>query len=291
MSAILKPFFNDSSISVFMYKDDGEQLDISLSRQNFEVLINCRKGRVSAPLRHALMSIGFDRVSSTLSYEHAIEEAKEQDYHFVFFDSYAPEHSSVETSAFIESFSEIQPRSILIAVSTTPTAANIFKVIKCGARGYLVPPFTPEVMEEILVRTTQAPKIDSSVLDEANRNGALAKMIFDNLNLLSEYITKIQKQINLEEIDLEESEENMPSYEEIIKIDRYSAALAESVRAARKFCEGSHEDLVNALIDESIRRAMSKSKINTARQKLREQRASSRMDEKKKRRQRRQKRS
>jgi CheY-like chemotaxis protein len=241
-----------------------EKTPVSLKqgRHIIDVMVNCVP-RVLPQVRHALTQIGFDRLTICPSYDNALELCREKEYAFVFFNAYAPEFGEITTAEFIQSFRERNESAIMIAISSKPTADNIFKVIKCGARGYLVAPFTPQAVEEVLLRATEGPKIDERVLEEPDRNRALSVMILDNLDVLVDYLSRIKSMLG---------GDSPPDHDAIIAIDRYSAILSESVRAALKFREDSDEALQERIIEECLLRAQGKSRLSRTRERLKRER-------------------
>lgn len=246
------------------YMPGSQDVSIKNSRRTIPVLVACHKGAVSAPLRHALSQIGFGKIASRNTYELAIEEARLERFTFVFFDAIEPEGSPISSIDFLQTMIEIQSReTIMIGVSVKPTAENIFKVIRHGARGYVIPPFTPVSAEGVLLRATEDPKIDPAVLAAADRNVALARMVLDNLDRLSSYMKRIERQL---------ASDDEPSLEAIIGIDRHSVLLLQSVVAARKFCQDGEQALLNAFMEETISRALGKSKLRLSRHSHKRQR-------------------
>ncbi len=238
-------------------------VDIQTSRHKFNVLVACSKGSVSAPLRHALNTLGFGNIVSRNSYASAAEELRENEYTFVFFDSEPPEESSMSEVEFIEDVTNNVKNIFLIGVSTQPSAENIYRVIRSGARGYLVPPFAPDRIDEVLLHASRGISIDKEILDSPNRNRALAGMVLDSLNLLSKYIKGIEAQV---------MSGNEPDLEAVLQIDQLSLNVSEGTRAAKKLSEGGPAGFLEALIDESIERARGTTRLGRTRQARRRER-------------------
>lgn len=199
------------------------------------------------------------------SYETAIDKAQDTQFDIVFFDSKSQTETYIPEGDFVRQMKLANTKMVMIAVSTTPSPENIFTVIKNGARGYAIPPFTPQALEEIITQAAQGPRIDRAILERPDRNRALVEHILNHLNNLVAYVRSIN--------DTVFSSSEKPDGEKVLEMNRYSITLSESVRAALMFCEGGQDALLEEMVDECCRRASVNTKLGKARRELQKKRA------------------
>ncbi|MEZ4755175.1 MAG: hypothetical protein R3A13_12900 [Bdellovibrionota bacterium] len=239
-----------------------KDINLKTSRHQLDVLISCKNSTVVSTIRHALSSVGFIKLTSRSEFNEALEEAKQRAFELVFFDANSLENGQTESN-FVEDFIALQSEAVLIAVSTEPSAENIFKTIRHGARGYMIAPFTPESVENVILRACEDPKIDQEILDDPNRNRALARFIISKYNRLTEFM----RDVKLESQTTEEFEQKL-----IAGIDTFSVMLAHSVRVSKLFVNGTDEDLAEAIVDALMENQKSKTRLGSMRERLKQKR-------------------
>jgi len=227
---------------------------ISRDRNHFNVMVVCSQGATSSQVRQALKSLGFMQMSTASSHLAAIEKIKVRNFTHVIFDAKTTDMPSLD---FVKLIIEMDANSIMIAISEQPRIDDVFGLLRNGARGFLVPPFTTEMLETVLTQATEGPALSEAVLNAPDRNAAFTAIILNNLYRLS--------------VAMRQAKEFSSA---IRDVKNYNFALKESVDLAQLFCEGSDDDLREKIIEGCINRAKdAASRLGRLRKKLKKERA------------------
>jgi len=233
---------------------------IQHDRQRFSVLVVAQKALTSSQLRQSLKSLGFTQISVVTSHVQAIDRLKTRNFSHHLFDAKVTDMPPVE---FVKQVMEMDPNSIMIAVSEEPRIDDVFGLLKAGARAFLVPPLTVDMIEQVIIQATDGPQLSEAVLHAPDRNAAFVAVILNNLYRLS--------------VAMRQSRE-FKSAEREMKIYNYS--LRESVEMAQLFCDGDEENLRGKIIEGCINRAKDAStRLGRLRKKLRKDRVPGETDE------------
>lgn len=227
---------------------------IQHDRQKFQVLVVASKAITSSQLRQSLKSLGFTQVSVVASHVAALERVKGRNFTHYLFEAKDTDMPSIE---FVKQLLEMEKEAIMIAVSEEPRIDDVFGLLRAGARAFLVPPLTVDMIEQMIVLATEGPQLSEAVLHAPDRNAAFVAVILNNLYRLS--------------VSMRQSRE-FKSAERDVKI--YTYALRESVEMAQLFCEGGDNDLREKIIEGCINRAKDAStRLGRLRKKLKKERA------------------
>lgn len=222
-------------------------------RNNYCILVVCAQGSTSGQIRQALKSIGFQNMSTASSHVQALEKVKIRNFTHIVMDAKTSDMPSLD---FVKKILEMDPKSIIIALSEQPRIDDVFGLLREGARGFIVPPFTTEMIENVFKQATDGPALSEAVLNAPDRNGAFTAIILNNLYRLS--------------VAMRQAKEFTTAARDV---KNYNYALREAVDLAQLFCEGGDEDLKEKIIEGCINRAKdAATRLGRLRKKLKKER-------------------
>lgn len=222
-------------------------------RGHYSVLVVCASSTGSSQVRQALKALGFTQISTAPSHVVGIERAKTRNFTHVVFDAAG---TDMPAGDFVEQILSFEENAIMLAVSLQPRIDDVFGLLRKGARHFIVPPFTTEVLEDVLTTATEGPALSEAVLNAPDRNGAFTAVILNNLYRLS--------------VAMRQSREFESAKREVTG---YNFQLRESVEMAQLFCEGEALDLRDKIAEACILRAKDAStRLGRLRKKLKKTR-------------------
>lgn len=207
----------------------------NVDRSHSHILVVCAQGSTSGQVRQALKSIGYAHVVSAPSHLQGINKTRLRNFSHVIFDA---KPTDMPTFDFVQQMLELDEKCALIAISEQPKIDDVFGLLRLGAKGFVVPPFTIEVLESVVHQSTEGPPLSDAVLNSPDRNGAFTSVILNNLYRLT--------------VAMRQAHE-FPTAEREVKIYNYS--LRESVELAQLFCEGGEDELREKIIEGCLNRA------------------------------------
>jgi DNA-binding NarL/FixJ family response regulator len=207
-----------------------------LNRTQVQVMIVSEVGELIAQLRPTLASLGYAKVAVATHTNQALDKMKERRFNLVFFDS--RKGTSVHAEEIIKQVVRANAEEYAIAVSTQPQVDDLFGLLKLGARGYLVTPFTPDSVDTVIERAFVAPPFCDAIFEAADRNSALAAGVINNLDRLAAVMRHAREFFSAKKDSL-----------------IYSAELHASADLAAMFCENhDHNKLREAYFELCLRR-------------------------------------
>ena len=226
---------------------------LSSDRKHFSVLVVCSQGQVNAQLRQALKALGFPNISSCSTHSAAFDRVQSRHFTHAFYDAKETDMPALE---FTEKVLKFEEKVTMIAISEEPRIDDVFSLLRAGARSFLVPPFTTDMVEEVLSLATEGPRLSEAVLSAPDRNAAFTAVVLNNLYRLSVAMRQARE---------------FPTAERDVK--NYNYALRESVEMGMLFCEGSEEDLRDKIVEGCINRAKDAStRLGRLRKRLKKER-------------------
>lgn len=177
------------------------------ARHLIEVRLVSPKGTLNSQIRTALMQIGFNKISLSNSYLDALTESKSTTPAIVFFDGENPDSSNVPAQKFVGEMTKIGRSPALIAFFVKPSGQKLFELLKCGAKGFLLAPFTAGAIEEAFERVQQGFTVSDDVLAANTPQEAFARIIYHHLNILATDVKPRRKQLGNPEVLEEEMKE------------------------------------------------------------------------------------
>lgn len=213
----------------------GSGKSIAHDRGQFSVLVVVNNSNTSRQIRQAMKSLGFSQISSVATHIAAFDRGQGRHFTHVIFDA---KGTDMPGMAFVDRFIKYEPEVVMIAVSDQPRIDDVFGLLRCGARGFIVPPFTVEVLESVLLQATEGPALSDAVLNAPDRNGAFTAVILNNLYRLS--------------VSMRQAREFASAVRDA---EVYNYQLRESMEMAQLFCEGDESDLREKIVEGCINRA------------------------------------
>ena len=218
------------------------------------MLVIARNGNLSNQVRACLKNLGFSKLSAVGTHVGGLDRMKSRNFQLAIFDAVG---TDMAASDFVREALTLDSKQVLIALSTQPQIDDVFGLLRAGARGYVVCPFTIDSLEMVIARADEGPPFSDTVLQAPDRNSALVGLILNNLYRLSVLMRQARE------------------YPSALKeARRYQSALVESVDIAKMFCvDGNEEILRERIIEECLGRAnTAASRLGRTRQKLQRER-------------------
>jgi two-component system chemotaxis response regulator CheY len=174
------------------------------------------------PIAHnAVQALRFGGVSITDTYLNALERFRERRFTHVLFST---ADSSMPGPAFVTKLLEYDPRIVAVPCSRDPRTEQVFELLQAGARGFIVKPFTPEMLDLGISHATNGEPISDVVLQARDRNEAFAALIAGCLDRLA--------------VALRQGRQYDGAKREAARLQE---ALQNTVRLANMFCQGGPE--------------------------------------------------
>lgn len=204
-------------------------------------------------MRQSLIGLGFATVSDAGDHAQALEKIEDRHYTHMIFDA---KKGRLTAREFLSRAFDLNPELLAIASSYEPTVDDVFDLLLCGARGYIVKPFTTETLDQTLVLSTKGEKISDAVLSARNRNEALAALVMASLDKLA----ILMKQART----FETARHELPNRK---------LALRRAVDIAQTFSKGGPLILREAIIELTIERSQgARSRLGKVRSRIGERR-------------------
>lgn len=224
------------------------------------MLVVCRDPEIGLKTRQALNYIGYGTVSTVNNHGQGIERMKTRNFELIVFDA---QPSNVTPLDFVRQCKVLVSDATLLALSYNPSVEDVFALLREGARGFVVVPFTVDALEAAIERAIIGPPLSEVILEAADRNAALAGLVLNMLYRLTSRMRHCRQfpfALNLVERDKEQ--------------------LNEAMQLALTFCEGGPMGLRDKILEGCQQRAHQPStRLGRTRQrlkKLREQRGDQR---------------
>lgn len=225
----------------------------SADRTSAQIMVVSPQGSTSGQIRQALKSIGYANVTSAPSHVQALNKSRVRNFTHVLFEAKA---TDMPTFEFVSQMMELDENCAMIALSEQPRIDDVFGLLRQGAKGFIVPPFTVETLENVLHQSTEGPPLNEAVLSSPDRNAAFTSVVLNNLYRLT--------------VAMRQAKE-FPTAQREVKI--YSYSLRESVELAQLFCEGGDKELREKFIEGCLNRAQdAATRLGRLRKKLKKER-------------------
>lgn len=222
-------------------------------RQWCKILVVSNTGAVSMQMRQLLKAMGFAHIAVASTHIQGLDRAKTRNFTHVMFDAKPTDMPTVD---FVQQMLAIEEQGILVAISDQPRIDDVFGLLRAGARGFLVPPFTVDNTEEVLIRATEGPALSEAVLNAPDRNGAFAAVILNNLYRVSVAMRQAR------EFETAARDATI-----------YMYALRESIEMGLLFCQGGEAELRDKIAEGCINRAKdAATRLGRLRKKLKRER-------------------
>jgi response regulator of citrate/malate metabolism len=145
------------------------------------VLVSCAKTSVNHHIRSSLQELGFSAVTGVFSHKEAIGKIATTEFRSVFFDIYKTDMAPVD---FISKSKEANPSCNLIVVAEEIEVNDVFDLLRVGATGFIVPPFTFDAVEKSISYAERVAAINPELLDADNVSEAVVEAVLNNFEAL-----------------------------------------------------------------------------------------------------------
>ena len=145
------------------------------------VLVSCAKTHVNHHIRSSLQELGFSAVTGVFSHTEAIDKIAATQFRSVFFDIYK---TDMEPTDFIAKSKEANNSCNLIVVAEEIQVNDVFDLLRVGATGFIVPPFTFDAVEKSISYAERVAGIAPELLDADNVSEAVVEAVLNNFEAL-----------------------------------------------------------------------------------------------------------
>lgn len=215
--------------------EDATKKNSRIRRDNISILVITGNATTNDQLRTSLLSLGYTQISRANSHVQGLEKIKERNFDSILFDARSTDQVPLE---FVQHALAWDNRCVLVALSLEPKIDDVFSLLSAGARGFVVIPFTTDVLDEAILHALDGPPLSDAILTAADRDSALVGMILNSLYRL----TVVMRQAR-----------EFPSAAK--EIPKFKQNLVESSKLAKLFSKGSEDDLRAKIIEECLSRA------------------------------------
>ena len=214
------------------YKIERKFEFLPSERKQCIILIVERDEDTRSSMRSSLKSLGFGEVISVLDHYSGVKKFSDRRFTHVLFDA---RDSEMPAREFLKNITGINRDIVTIPTSLDPTVDDVFELLKEGARGFLVKPFTEESLEEAIILAAKGEPIAEEILYARNRNQALASLALTSLDALA---TILRHARQFETARLE--------------VKRNQQQFERAVQMGRLFAQDGDASLVLAYIERAI---------------------------------------
>ena len=200
------------------------------------VLIASPNCSICTRLKESLRQLGFERVHASSSHREALERAEQEPFSHVFFDG---EETDLPPVAFVEKMCVTQNDLSLIGVSDELQVDHVFELLRAGARGFLVPPFSADSVERSIRYAEQEGRLKQDLLKTEDRGSTMAEVLINNFNLFS----RLQAVLR-----------DAPANRELLQLVKARRSELRSLaRPARSAVPGGEAELVQYIVERCIK--------------------------------------
>lgn len=223
-------------------------------RKASRVLVVDHDSIARSEVKGALRLLEYGIVSEASDFAAALKRLAERPFSHLIFRSHAIDMLPQE---FLETALRNEPEIIALAASEDPQVEDVFNLLKNGAKGYLVLPCNPALLDQAIAQATKGEPISLAVLNARDRNEAFAGMITAHLDRTARV--------------LKEAASHQTAAQEVPEL---IAGLRRAAQMARMFAEGGEEKLLESLEAFCLNRANQRaSRLGRLREKLKEARS------------------
>ena len=230
----------------------GEDYQMSFRERRTAAVLVVDKDPVDLEnLRETLLSLGYGVVHPVNDHDTGLKVLQERRFTHIIFTAEATNLSAQE---FLTRAMRLDSALVSIPTSYRPEAEQIFELLRQGARGFLVKPFSKATLEAAILEATNGEGFSRSILEAEDRNPAFAAMLAGSLDKLADGC-RFSRVSN-----------RAPSTQDF-------AEFSTSVRMSRTFAQGGEQSLLEAIVDFFVKIAQGPAtRLGRLRRRLREQR-------------------
>lgn len=196
---------------MFDIDDIDDDLNFSLSeeeKKSISILIVDESSGERGVLRQALNSLGFAPVRDASNFVQALEQLDAENYTHLLFSTKPGHEASLD---FLRQSLKFQEALIAVPIAKTASTDEVFNMIRFGARGYLLQPFSLDSLNRTLNIATKAEPVPELVNALQHSSKAFAQITANCLD-------KLVQALN--------DDRNKKSYEDILDLRRTMKQVA-----------------------------------------------------------------
>jgi DNA-binding NarL/FixJ family response regulator len=204
-------------------------------------------------MRSALRANGYTNMYHAADHMQAYNVLMERNFTHTMFSTTV---TNMPVTEYVEKVISTNPGIVAIAASYEPSADDVFELLRLGARGLIVKPYTIDSMESSILMATKGDRLAEAVLQARDRNEAFSALVAANLDKLA---------------DAQRQGQTIASAKR--EIERLKANFEASAEMARMFAKDGEEVLRERMVDFFIELSSGPaSRLGRLRHKLRKKR-------------------
>ena len=180
-------------------------------------------------MRTTLITLGYGSINAVSDHDAALKVIEQRNFSHVFFTAV---ETNMPPAEFLRKALQLDPKMITIPSSAQPDVDDVFELLRIGARGFLVKPFSGESVEATIVEATKGEGFSRAILDARDRNEAFSALLAANLDKLADAM-RISKNLSLS----------------TSRLTSHMADFASAAKLARNFAKNGEEGLRSRMVD------------------------------------------
>lgn len=198
-------------------------------RKKIDLLVVEPDGDDRASLREVLSTLGFGGVNCQADHATGLTVFAERNFTHVLFSARL---TKVPPMEFLIKVLDMDPACICLPTSSDPTIDDVFEMLRIGARGYVLKPFTPSGLEAAIIMATEGEPFSDAILNARDRNEAFSAMAAASLDKLATAKRQSTK--------FSSAEKDM---------SQFAINFRSAVSLGRTFAKGGEEELLESMVD------------------------------------------
>ena len=205
-------------------------------------------------LKKALRALGFESIYLAGDHLAAIKVLESRNFTHTIF---CTKETNMPAHEYLTKVFTYDPGVIAVACSANPHVDDVFELLRIGALGFLMKPFTAETVEITVLMATRGQPLSDAILNARDRNEAFSAIIAANLDKVA---TARRQRRRLGDMLIDNTQQSA--------ID-----LRACTELARTFAKGGEDSLLERLVDFLIELSKGRaSRLGRLRQKLSQRR-------------------
>ena len=201
----------------------------ALERRGTSILIVEREPAELEGLRSALLALGYGATTASGDHDTALKMVYGRNYSHIIFTA---QKTSITARDFISKAHEVDPKAIPVVTSWDPQVDEVFDLLRLGARGFIVKPFSIQSLDAAILFATKGDPFSQVILEAQDRNEAFSALLAATLDKLADTCAHSRK---------------LSAPGAVIK--HYQHEFSSVSRLARCFAKGGEEALLKRMVD------------------------------------------
>jgi DNA-binding NarL/FixJ family response regulator len=209
-----------------------EGVDLKMSpheRQQSSFLIVEEEPETRNQFRSVLRTIGFGSMHIAGDHISALKVLDDRHFTHTIFSAAS---TNMPPEEYLRKILSTSARIVAIPSSSNPNVDDVFELLRLGARGFLIKPFTTDSLEIGILMATKGEPMSDAILQAKDRNEAFSALIAANIDKLASAMRYSNKSSSLSN-----------------HLDKLSIDLKSCVELGRMFAKGGEKVLQERMID------------------------------------------